>query len=335
MQRFSRFLPPRKYNSVARVETLPSCRSSISGGAMHDDQFTAVGPPNAGSGMPNTAFSNNGPGKFEIGANIVARRCGIYGAAFINTPAGTPLREPPAPTGDGTRMGVCGVGNEIGVFGSGSNVAGVYGSCSSNGKAPSGTHVSGLFGLAEVGGCVGVKGFEGAGTQRLGKVGAGVLGASEKLSGTGVVGLSLRRPRDSGRELMPLSNSNDPARANGDGTGVIGASGTGTGVLGVSKQGDGVAGVSDTGRGGSFESKAGRAQVRLVAQRDLHQGVRLPRRGKVGDLILLRNREINLRPSGPRLHDVCTLWLCIPRDSTDDSNQWQQVMLGRVVQGTA
>lgn len=302
---------------------------------MHRDQFTAIGPANAGSGKPNTAFSNNGPGKFEIGANVVARRCGIYGAAFINTPAGTPLREPPAPTRDGTRMGVCGVGNEIGVFGCGSNVTGVFGSCSSNGKAESGADASGLFGLAEVGGCVGVKGFEGAAKQRLGKVGAGVLGASEKSSGTGVVGLSLRRPKDSRGELMPLSNSNDPALANGNGTGVVGASGTGTGVLGVSKQGDGVAGVSDTGRGGSFESKAGRAQVRLVARRGLHQGVRLPRRGKVGDLILLRNREINLGSTGPRrLQDVCTLWLCIPRDSTDDSNQWQQVMLGKVVQGT-
>jgi hypothetical protein len=48
---------------------------------MHDDQFTAVGPPFAGSGFPESAFStlSSDDTGFQFGLRANARRCGVMG----------------------------------------------------------------------------------------------------------------------------------------------------------------------------------------------------------------------------------------------------------------
>jgi hypothetical protein len=146
--------------------------------------------------------------------------------------------------------------------------------------------------------------------------GTGVLGASG--SGTGVLGVS-------GTGFSGITPQNMP------GNGVLGASGTGAGVFGKSDEGIGVYGQSTQGRGGVFECSKTVAQVRLVPVEQGNRVPALPKEGKVGDLLLLRN---TIFVGNDILANSCSLWLCIPRDSTDNSDMWQEVALGQVVRGT-
>ena len=115
----------------------------------------------------------------------------------------------------------------------------------------------------------------------------------------------------------------DTAGIDGSGIGVFGGSGTGTGVYGQ----------SSTGRGGTFESTQLAAQVRLVPAKQETLAPQLPKFGKVGDMLMIRNTAKNV---DGKIEDKCSLWLCIPQPGNpdgDDSNLWQQVLLGQLATG--
>lgn len=153
--------------------------------------------------------------------------------------------------------------------------------------------------------------------------GVGVLGTS----GTGV-GVRGTAEDGIGGEFISSAAS-----------GVSGDSGSGVGVEGRSTTGVGLHGVSSEDRAAVFESGENVAQMRLVPQMQRTRDAKLPKKGKVGDLILIRYRGgIRIQDASPT--DVCSLWLCVPTatrargQSSDDSNLWQEVILGQVVTGT-
>jgi len=290
----------------------------------HDDQFTATGPSFTGSGFSRAAFSTNRfRSDFGHGVNVEGSRCGVFGQSVQQA---TSSRE-----SDVDGVGVFGKGDYFGIFGQGN-----YG-------------LTGVIGIHN-------------NIQRPNRDGVGVIGVTMR-GGTGIIGASLR-------SLTALIGQKQiPTSADGSGTGVFGASGSGTGVRGTSatgsggafesEDGSGISGNSDSGvgvearsqsgaglnassaedRGAVFESGTNVAQMRLVAQRQRSRYPRLPKKGKVGDLLLIRypgiSPVINAAPV-----DVCSLWLCIPPDkrgsgqSPDDSNRWQEVVLGQVVLGS-
>ena len=279
---------------------------------MHVDHYTSTGPPNNGSGFPRSSFSNNqqtntAPRDFEYGVNVQGQRCGVLGQSIEVDTQGSRHRD-----SDVTGVGVHGFGENFGVFGNGSRgIAGVFGQ-----------HLRGR---------------------------SGIIGAAMR-NGTGVVGASVR---NMGNPLERFRSVPDPA--DGGGTGVFGTSGTGPGVHGSSSEGIGVRGTNETGpgvrgsssegigvhgiserdRAGLFETRGNVAQIRLQPLRQRTFTPKLPRNGKVGDLLLIRTPSVVGRRFPDRSPDKCTLWLCIPKDSSsDDSDRWQQVMLGQVVTGS-
>lgn len=162
--------------------------------------------------------------------------------------------------------------------------------------------------------------------------------------GIGIVGVSLE---NLGNPLATFAAPPPPlaARADGFGTGVMGASGSGTGVLGASQssdgvrgeseQGDAVVGRSTAGRGARFES--GRTasgsivgQVCLVPQFMPGSGLRtatptaydfgvvqfLPRDGSGGDLLATRADD-----------GTCALWFCTRDSQEGQPAKWCQVLL--------
>jgi hypothetical protein len=84
----------------------------------HDDQFTAVGPPLAGSGFPRSGFSTKATG-MVYGVNVQGDRCGVYGESVtVETQRESTVE----------RVGVHGFGQSFGVFGNGNpGIGGVYG----------------------------------------------------------------------------------------------------------------------------------------------------------------------------------------------------------------
>jgi hypothetical protein len=93
----------------------------------HNDQFTATGPSNVGSGFPRAAFSDNNqsgtaPQDFVGGVNVQGSEFGVYGECL---PAGSVAnaatdRKPPALVGVSGRAvvaGTWGEGRFIGVVG--------------------------------------------------------------------------------------------------------------------------------------------------------------------------------------------------------------------------
>jgi hypothetical protein len=295
-----------------------------------------------------TAFFADGPimHAFETGGNntgihhgvnVQGTRCGVYGESVLTDR--TTSRESMV-----ENVGVHGEGDNIGVFGNGNTaifgVVGIHNGLVRKFSDPS------------------VKDHQlPGGGDRDGNDAAAVLGAAMR-DATGVVGLSLDAI---GNPLALTIDSSGGSPADGSGTGVLGASGDGTGVhgiatdgvgvLGTSESKDGVSGASVTGtgvsgssdrgigvrassrgnRGGQFESGKNVAQLRLVPQRQKSPIPQLPKKGQVGDLILIRNTAVR----GDVRMDVCSLWLCVPKKpGSDDSDQWQQVVLGPVVTGT-
>ena len=73
----------------------------------HDDQFTATGPPLSGSGFPRSAFSSRAAG-MVYGTNVQGDRAGVYGES---------VRAATTRESDLEGVGVCGVGDNFGVFG--------------------------------------------------------------------------------------------------------------------------------------------------------------------------------------------------------------------------
>ena len=264
----------------------------------HDDQFTATGPPLSGSGFPRSAFSSRAAGM-------------VYGAERPRRPSRRLRRERAGcdhPRVRSEGVGVCGVGDNFGVFGR--------------------THPSpGRPGIAGV-------------YAQHNRGGVGAIGATMR-GGTGIIGTSVS---SLGNPLATFASGTGPG--DGSGTGVFGSSGSGVGVIGVSQSaegirgesadGDAVFGRSRAGRGGRFQSgvSAGGSmvgQVGLVPQR-----MPLPRRVPVSPSIYdLRVREV-LPPEG-RGGDLlvtegedgtCALWFCTNSAEPERRAVWREVLLG-------
>jgi hypothetical protein len=127
--------------------------------------------------------------------------------------------------------------------------------------------------------------------------GVGIVGASESGQGFEVMGLSVD-------DLTKIHPSNVPRtldKADGSGTGVLGASGKGVGVHGRSLQG----------RGGKFESQQA-AQVRLVPVELLTPQGNLA--GQAGDLLVTKKGA-----------EPCNLWFCA-RGGIESVAQWVRIV---------
>jgi hypothetical protein len=200
------------------------------------------------------------------------------------------------------------------------NKAGIRGSC--------------VAGIGVRGESVGQEGVHGQGTPGMLGIGIkngttghnGVMGLVEGAEGAGVYGAH-------GQPGHPLDVTAFPVSP-APGAGVFGVSDEANGVLGTSHTGIGVRGTSDRSRGGEFESSPTVAQIRLVpiAQNTPTPAPELPKDGRVGDLLLIRNR---FRNADQVEVEEGSLWLCVPRNlGTDASDLWKPVLLGAVVVGT-
>jgi hypothetical protein len=305
----------------------------------HEDQFTATGPAFTGAGFPRAAFSTGALGTDSTyGVNVQGSECGVYGEVLRTSTGRQAFKVDP---------GVCGVGDTYGVIGSG-NIAGTYGVRTFDPDIPKENRPFGAgvlgSGLDNGNGVVGLNFAGEEQEQGLGQA-FGVIGASN--AGVGVLGLSVRKDFRSQADLTKLPD--------GEGTGVEGASGTGTGVHGRSFRGEGGQFESALGRGAVFSSGRKRddgesnfrfgnvAQIRLEPLRQeldpLHSDPRLPKDGKVGDIILIR---ITGGGEGGNLVDKCSLWLCVPQLDLladplmppENSSVWQQILLGGTRLGT-
>lgn len=117
--------------------------------------------------------------------------------------------------------------------------------------------------------------------------------------------------------------------------GVAGTSADGIGVAGTSDQGPGVFGMSSVDNGGVFQSKSA-AQLFLIpneigslnspfpitpqAINVADRGPGLPRRGRGGQLMALKDRQ-----------GACTLWFCV---KDGPPARWAQVLVGQEFDGT-
>lgn len=226
----------------------------------HDDQFTAVGPSNTGSGFPRAGFSTKAS-DMVYGVNVQGTRCGVFGES-VRVSSG---RES---TVEG--VGVHGFGENFGIFGNGNRgIAGVFGEHNRNGVGVIGAVMRGGTGVAGVslaalgnpletfqtipvpadGSGTGVLGASGKGYGVLGdsQDNAGVVGRSA--NSVGVWG-SVTADREGGYGV--LGESTDNAGVVGRSTnsvGVWGSVGNSFGVLGESTDGIGVVGRSDGGTG--------------------------------------------------------------------------------------
>jgi len=253
--------------------------------------------------------------KLDYGVNVQGHECGVYGES-VDTPTPTNRKT----IEDGT--GVCGVGDNYGVFGKGITTAGVHGENEASG--------TGVFGVALDVGAIGVAGISQVKKRRSKKKaqGIGIVGATESGQGYGVVGLSVDSLTLTGPTSVPRPRLNDRT-----GMPEIGGVGSGIGVFGGSGTGTGVYGQSSTGRGGTFEATQLAAQVRLVPAEQETLTPQLPKNGKVGDMLMIRNTAKNV---DGKTEDKCSLWLCIPepgQPDRDDSNLWREVLLGQFVTG--
>lgn len=317
----------------------------------HLDQFTATGPAFSGAGYPYAAFSTNREGTDSpYGVNVQGTVCGVYGESLISSPLNRATPE------HYSKIGVCGMGNDFGVYGAGNTRVGVYGesengACGVYGKSLK-TKSAGVTGIGQIQRTVpdssapyGVRAVD---AETVGST--GVIGAGEGGKGFGIIGLSVkditvneavpggRTPTLDVRidkDGLPTTN-----KELDNGVGVLGMSGWGPGVFGFSENGIGLLGRSAIDRGGTFESGKFKAQVRLVPDKQKSKtGIpELPKRGKVGDLFLIRNTSDIEHPEDVPPVDVCSLWLCIPQQGEDSkseySNTWQRIQLGSTVIGT-
>jgi hypothetical protein len=264
---------------------------------MHDNQFTATGPSHETSGMTKAAFSTVPPvdiSDFEFGVHVNGRRFGVVGASS---------------KGIFPQHGIAGVhgvgrGCKFGVLGTAmGNIAttGVVGASVTNTNNLNNLNVPSEEVELDVGG-------DGTGVLGMSGNGPGVSGSSE--SGPGVSGSSE------------------------SGLGVSGSSESGPGVSARSSANAGLRAISDSNRGGVFQSGHNVGQINLVPLEQETREPRLPKDGKVGDLLLIRN-TVPLEP-GSLPHDTCSLWLCVPTGGTVVAGiaRWREIKLGDPVTGT-
>jgi hypothetical protein len=154
----------------------------------HEDQATATGPAFEGEGSPRAAFSTGRLGTDSTyGVNVIQdTERGVYGES-VNT---LPRSESKRITQKG--IGVCGIGDEYGVFGKGRNRACVHGE----------TQDFTAIGVA------GITKDEHTPLDPK-AVGVGIVGPTESGQGFGVVGLSFR-PLALNKPTEMLRTERDP-----------------------------------------------------------------------------------------------------------------------------
>jgi hypothetical protein len=284
-------------------------------------RFEATGPNQGKSVFGTSGFYTNAR-LLVYGVNVHGNQCGVYGQCVRG---GSGRREPDVPG-----VGVYGFGESFGVFGNGNRgIAGVFGQHNRGRVGVLGASMRGGTGVAGVSmSSLGNPLAFGEGIpQPADGSGAGVYGSSG--SGSGVFGVSNSGIGVEGRSSKVAGVYGTSV----DGSGGEFISGTKTGVFGESRAGVGVHGISRKDRGAMFESGENVAQLRLVPQTQRTRFPKLPKAGQVGDLILTRYRTTRI--ANELLADTCSLWLCVPKDSSsDDSDQWREVMLGPLVTGT-
>ena len=202
---------------------------------------------------PNQGFTVRGVTGFyteaatlDYGVNVQGNKCGVYGECVHTTPTDRKSETlPPDPTDNG--IGVCGVGDDYGVFGKGFLYAGVHGENGSNG--------TGVFGLGLNDTAIGVAGISKVKKQGSKSTGGGIgiVGATESGQGFGVVGLGMESLDDTPRSVpMPIIDIK--------GNLLFGDKlGSGIGVVGASRYGTGVHGASQKARGGVIRVRGRRA----------------------------------------------------------------------------
>ena len=290
----------------------------------HEDQFTAIGPANEGSGFPRAAFSTKAS-DMVYGANVAGERCGVYGESALPFESD---READVPG-----VGVCGVGQNFGVWGKASpGIAGVFGQHNRGGI--------GIIGAAMEGGT----GIVGASLNSLNPSDFDPIPDPGTGSGTGVFGttsegVGVRGSSKGGKggEFISESGVGASGESNtGDGVhgqGVVGVEGVGrsvglvgrgfkefdveTGVMGKGavgvhgeaplKGGTGVIGKGE--RGGVFESSL--AQIRLFPLKFRTPVGNIS--GEAGDLMATQGAE-----------DECGLWFCV-RSGDASIAEWKQI----------
>lgn len=262
---------------------------------MFDDQFTAVGPPNPNSGLPDSGFSTGEnqlgePAPFQFGVHVHALRFGVMGHTA---------------EGEGV-AGVYGHG-DFGVLGTafGERSIAVLGASVTdtnqlmNPQDPQPTEDELHFGSGE-----GVVGRSGSGTGVRGRStsGSGVYGQSEQANGVHGEGNS--------------------------GSGVYGHSVSGIGVAGFSENGPGGEFESTT-RGQirlvtrSVEFGAGESG----------EYPKLPRSGESGEMIAVIQKAPP--PPAELVDQECSLWLCVSSSSSLPPIPafWARVQLGSAISG--
>jgi hypothetical protein len=251
---------------------------------MHDDQFTATGPPlaSSGAGFPESAFSTlpDDTG-FQFGLRANARRCGVVGqtdgggvagvyghgrfsqfgvlgtafgqstgvvgVSVVNTNDLMNLNVPPA----NVSLDSLGAGSGTGIFGKSGSGIGVHGDSDSN---------TGVFGSSNSGFGVDGRTLSGIGVHGDSDSNTGVFGSSN--SGFGVdgrsrTGVGVDGASDSNTAVLARSNTGFgvDSRSNSN-IGVYGESETKEGVYGFTQSGIGIRGAtlsgSDTSRAASF-----------------------------------------------------------------------------------
>lgn len=336
----------------------------------HDDQFTATGPAFNGSGFYRAGFSTNRAGAdFTQGVNVEGMDCGVFGKCVKQAGVSRyPLNLGVGVYGKGDNSGVfgeCTLGTS-GVMGIHHNKkrpaqdgVGVIGAVTRGGTGVMGVSVTvgsldALVRLEEFPEFAGGAGGDGVGVLGASGSSTGVMGMSQRGIGgefTSRFGKGLTGSSNSGQGVVGTSHSNAAVtgtsdlgdgvigNANGEvGAGVTGNANGGAGVEGKSASGVGLHGISKKSRGAVLESGENIAQMRLVPKKQKSAFVKLPKKGKVGDLILIQY------PGGitadRKVTEICGLWLCVPASkrargwASDDSNLWQEVLLGQVLTGT-
>ena len=324
---------------------------------MHDDQFTAKGPPIDGSGFPESAFSTlpDDTG-FQFGLRANARRCGVMGqtvgggvagvyghgrfskfgvlgtafgqaigvvgASVTNTNDLMALHIPPA----NVSLDSLGAGSGTGVFGTSGSGFGVHGMSQSstavlgNSRTGIGSHGSSDSNTGVHGSSdsgFGVHGSSQSSTAVLGTSRSGIGSHGSSNSNTGVHGTS-----GSGFGVHGESETSTAVLGTSrTGIGSHGVSELSTGVLGTSRSGFGVHGIGDGGPGGVFESRSN-AQLRLVP-RDMASPEGLVA-GAGGELLATTAAGA----TGP----VFRLWYCT-RGGDPESATWDLVAGSRPFPG--
>lgn len=168
--------------------------------------------------------------------------------------------------------------------------------------------------------------------------GTGVFGLSGKgkgVYGTSIEGIGGEFKSDNEKGVYGHSTNGIGGEFESDNEkGVYGHSKSGIGGEFKSSINIGVRGSSFDSRGGEFECASGaKAQLRLVPALRA-EFPRLPKEGRVGDIILLRHTYFD----GETDRDYCVLWLCVPNNNkfpsgSDESDLWQEIRLGQTALG--